>query len=612
MKNDSSNDIEQSVILVVDDNVKNIQFLGKLLSDSGYMVSAAMNGKEALDRIIDDFVPDLILLDMQMPIMDGIETCVNLKKSELTSNIPVIFLSANGDSNDIVKAFDVGGVDYVVKPFSPVELLARINTQLSLQLLLKNEAELRKQAESANKAKSEFLANMSHEIRTPMNAILGFAEIIRSRFTDKKLQEYIEPICNSGETLLSLINDILDLSKVEAGKLDLQYSSVDLSKLCSDLHMVFNQKVLEKGLQLSINIDQSIPEKLVMDPTRLRQVLVNMIGNAIKFTKEGSIILSVYLIENESINNGYIDLKISVQDTGIGIPKDQCEKIFEAFEQTSGQQFSSYGGTGLGLTITKRLIEMMHGELSVESVLGEGTVFNVLIRGVEVAHDIELDSQTELFDKASIHFEPSTILIVDDISNNRDLLTAYLDSWDFNILEAVNGKEAIYLVNDCRPDIILMDMNMPIMDGYDATRLLKDDIDTKDIPIIAVSASALKEDEEIIKALCDKYLHKPVSSRVLIGALCSYLPYTISKQPVSHSQFSNDSVVDNIEPKDLSLEMIKVPGYLIHELKCACRSSDLQALGVLLDELDIYSPKLCSSIRLCVKKADYDQVLKLL
>jgi signal transduction histidine kinase/DNA-binding response OmpR family regulator len=387
-------------------------------------------------------------------------------------------------------------------------------------------------ANAANQAKSEFLANMSHEIRTPMNAVLGFAEILGNKESDPSKSRYIKNIHSSGKALLSLINDILDLSKVEAGKLVMQYGSVSLAALLEELETIFTKKAQDKGIALSTTLPPDLPPALILDETRLRQVLINLIGNAIKFTDRGFIRIGASHQFPEQ-SHSHVNLTIRVQDSGVGIPVEQQNKIFEAFEQTTGQKVKEFGGTGLGLTISKRLIELMGGSISVQSEADEGSTFTIELPQVEIVTATAEERKTEAIDFGSPQFKPATVLIVDDIDYNRDILRTFLDDFGFSFREAADGQEALGQIYKQRPDLILLDMKMPGMDGYEVSRRLADDPSVSDIPVIAVTASALKEDVEMISQLCDGYLSKPVTHDELIRELMKHLKHSF---PTTHKK----------------------------------------------------------------------------
>ncbi len=387
-----------------------------------------------------------------------------------------------------------------------------------------------REAERANQAKSEFLANMSHEIRTPMNAILGFAEILTAKVKSKENQHYLSSIVSSGKTLLTLINDILDLSKVEAGKLSLKYSVVDIQFILEDMQNIFSQKVDENNVNFIMDIDRDLPKALLLDETRLRQILLNVIGNAVKFTESGYIKLTVQII-NPNKDKSKLDLKFSVKDTGIGIADDQKEAIFESFRQQKDQDHSRYGGTGLGLAITKRLVEMMDGEIILESELGKGSIFSVILHDIDVSSVIEKKKDTG-FDSSTIHFDEAKILIVDDIKTNRMLLKGYLNDYKLTLLEAKNGKDAVDMAKKFLPDLILMDLKMPVMGGYEASEILKSHPETQSIPIVIITATVREDIEKLIPDRCDGYLRKPTSKSQVIQVLARFLSHSIQKKAI--------------------------------------------------------------------------------
>ncbi len=447
--------------------------------------------------------------------------------------------------------------------------------------------EAKQKAEVANKSKSEFLANMSHEIRTPMNAILGFTEIMRGKCGDPQQEHYLEAIHSSGRSLLRLINDILDLSKVEAGKLRLEYSSVSIKNIFAEMELIFEQRLRDKGLSFIIEINEEDSRVLLLDETRIRQILVNLIGNAVKFTDSGHIKLSYnYCYTDSSINDNKLDLKISVEDTGMGIPKEDQKYIFAPFTQVRNQKFSKFGGTGLGLTIIARLVELMNGEIFLESDVDKGSRFDVIIKGVEKNSDKSIeDNGAKFVHFESLVFEKSVVLIADDIEYNRELFKKQLECYDFITIEADNGKEVLKKLEQNQVDIILLDIKMPEMDGREASAIIKKNDKLKNIPIIAVTASALIEDEEEIRKHCDSYLRKPISRTDLIFELMKYIPYkrlNTSEESVKGNEeviAKNEDVLAN--KKNLKETLVTYPG-ILEELK-----KEKECIGRLLNASDI-------------------------
>ncbi|QGY44327.1 response regulator [Maribellus comscasis] len=395
----------------------------------------------------------------------------------------------------------------------------------------------KQEAEMANKAKSEFLANMSHEIRTPMNAILGFTEILENKIKEKNFLKYLSSISSSGKALLNIINDILDLSKIEAGKMNLQYEPVNLFSVINEVGQIFDHKTKQKKIDLFIEIDPSIPKVIFLDDIRLRQILLNLVGNAVKFTDKGFVKLSVEKAVCKT-DKQTIDLLFQVEDSGLGIPENQITKIFEAFEQQKNQNLNKYGGTGLGLTITSRLIHMMGGDIKVESQEEKGSKFKVYLYDLEVSSMVEPEQKNKETNISSLIFEPATILVVDDIAHNRELIVSFLEKYELEIYSAENGREAIDIATKYKPNLILMDLKMPIMDGFEATSVLKSDDNLKSVPIIALTASAMKEEQDrILKSGFDHFLPKPISQKELVRELSNYLKYNTSASNETANSF---------------------------------------------------------------------------
>jgi signal transduction histidine kinase/ligand-binding sensor domain-containing protein/DNA-binding response OmpR family regulator len=388
-------------------------------------------------------------------------------------------------------------------------------------------------AESANAAKSEFLANMSHEIRTPMNAILGFSELLRTQLAASKERNYLDAISSSGRTLLTLINDILDLSKIEAGKLELQYEPVAVARVVDEIQKVFSIKAGEKGIKLLTEIDPRLPRAFMLDEVRLRQVLFNVVGNALKFTEKGQVKIQAWVESaNDEPDETRVNLFLEVSDTGIGIPKEQQEHIFGAFAQVSGQNTRKFGGTGLGLTITKRLTEMMHGVITVESEAGKGSTFRLLFPKVAITELAEAEAVATDGQGDFSQFAPATILVADDVALNRALVAGYFEGTAHKLVTATNGLEALEQAEKHRPDVILMDMRMPELDGHATTKRLKANPALKDIPVIAVTASSFREEEAKARRICDGFVRKPFNRAELIAELKRFLKLVEKSDPL--------------------------------------------------------------------------------
>lgn len=388
-------------------------------------------------------------------------------------------------------------------------------------------------AEEANKAKSEFLANMSHEIRTPLNAVIGLSELLTAIVDDEKPKSYLVSIKTAGRSLLKLINDILDLSKIEAGMMKIQLMTVNPFHLLNEIEQIFALKIKQKGIEFKIDINKNLPEALILDETRVRQVLLNLVGNAVKFTEKGFIRLSAdKLFKNR--NHSKVDLIISVQDTGIGIPLSEQKIIFESFKQQYGQSDRRYGGTGLGLSISKRLVELMGGEIQVESEPGKGSKFTLILRNIDVSSEKIIYADVEPFDIKTVWFENNSILVVDDVESNRDLLKDVLTESGLTVYTAENGEEAIILAEEVLPAMIIMDIRMPVMDGRVAAKELKTRQKTSKIPIMALTASVNYMDTaERDDDLFDGFLAKPVIMEQLYAELCKSISFKkIKKRPI--------------------------------------------------------------------------------
>lgn len=413
---------------------------------------------------------------------------------------------------------------------SKIEDLERYKAQLETEVDKRTEEFLaaKLEAEESNRAKSRFLANMSHELRTPLNAVLGFSQILHAReFSPEKLN-YLSSINSAGNTLLALINEVLDFSKIESGKMEIQYSPFSPKNLLEDVWSMFMQKAAEKDIRLVSSCSVSMPKYLLCDVFRLKQILMNLCSNAIKFTSEGQVSIHLDAIREEKSNR--VTLVMAVTDTGKGIPKEQQQAIFTAFEQVKGQKTSEFGGTGLGLAITQKLTSLMEGEVKVESEgEGRGASFIVSIPELEIT-DQEPDATLIAADTAKTYkFSPATVLIVDDISYNRDLLISYLSAQPFEFLQAEDGEEALALLGRHTPDLVLTDLKMPKMDGHQLLQEIDKVYPEHTYAVLLITASVQDSDLIENKELCQDILSKPISQDTLLSVMAQYLDAEITR-----------------------------------------------------------------------------------
>ena len=579
---------------------KNLNFLGcnrALLNDAKLEHFSEIIGTSDYDQLWKDNAEHFREDDIK--VMNAVEGRINyeeLQRSEeghdvwvRTTKVPLI-----DSDNNVIGVFG-SYEDITEQKEAETELEAsRMAVQRELERKVEEKTHELKialdKAEEANRAKSAFLANMSHEIRTPMNAVLGFSEILKDLESDPHKSHYIQYINSSGNALLSIIDDILDLSKIEAGKFELQYGPFAVNSLCRELKTIFERRCEDKDITFELDIDKNLPTLLILDGIRLRQILLNLCSNAVKFTSSGSVSVKTSF-EHTRGSSSCVNLVISVTDTGIGVAEDQQQKIFGAFEQSLGQKVADYGGTGLGLAISKRLIELMAGEIQLESEVGKGSKFSIVLDAVEVAANTHEKTIAPML--SDVTFKHSTLLICDDIDYNREILRAFTSPFGFTIYEATNGLEALEVAAKHNPDLILMDMKMPHMTGYEACRRLRNDTKLKNIPLVAVTASALVEDEKVIREYCDEYLRKPVNKNLLIATLRKFLTHSVSDEADKLDETLEVEVEMKGNVEGLVLELEKIDA--LQEAKHICEAPSVNNIIKFSNEMGLLAEDYGSS-----------------
>jgi signal transduction histidine kinase len=528
--------MEKINILIVDDKSENIIAMEALLDRDDINLISTTLPNEAL-RIAWEQDISIALVDVQMPGMDGFELVEILKTNPRTKDILIIFVTAISiETKYAVKGLNAGAIDYLYKPLNPFVTSAKVDSFIQIvrnqrevkkknQELIQYQKELVKAkelAEQGKRIKENFLANISHEIRTPINGIIGLANMLRNTELTEEQDEMVNLLSSSSSSLLGVLNDVLDLSKIEAGKFSITRSSTQIIELCKSIINLLNITASEKKINLICELADNLPDLIIADSLRLNQILMNLIGNAIKFTNIGHVKLKVEAIDRKGNN---VQLKFSIIDTGIGIAKDNIDKIFEVFEQADEQTTVKFGGTGLGLSIVKNLAKLKGGILTVESIENEGSTFT-FTNWYEIVN-LEKELQIAESDKMKMEiFEDAKILLAEDNPINTYLVIRMLKEWNINVDVVENGQLALEKLKEENYNLILMDTYMPVLNGLDAIKLIRNGYvpGKETIPIINFSATIMEADKQkALNAGANDTLNKSFDKEILYQMLSKYL-----------------------------------------------------------------------------------------
>lgn len=576
---------------------------------------------------------DVYLIDYRL----GAKTGLDLVKRaiEIGCEAPLIILTGENNFEIDNQAMNAGAADYIVKAAISGQMLessiryaiANTNHKKEMQELnaalekrvksrtisleetlsqlkksqielieAKNNAEIAANtAEQCSRSKTDFLSCMSHEIRTPLNAIIGFTDVVFDTNLTKKQKEYLNAIKTSGNLLMVLINDILDLAKVEAGKMTFEYAPFNLSNSISEILQLFETKIKEAQLQLTFKFDPNIPEFLIGDSVRLNQIILNLVSNAIKFTKKGSINIAIQMLNED---NGNVTLEFSVTDTGIGIPKKNLSTIFDKFQQATNETSNVYGGTGLGLTIAKQLVELQGGTISVKSKVDKGSTFSFILSYKKIKSKFETENKEfvpkDLFGSPLI--KNIKILVAEDESLNQLLISTILEKFGFETDIAGNGKIVLEKLRKNKYDIILMDLQMPEMNGFETTYHIRKS-KSPAIPIIALTANVTTTDVERCRAAgMNDYVSKPINNKLLYNTIIKY----ITKEQLPKKRVKNEINQIHTEQQLTKKKCINLDN--LNELTNGNLQVKSKIAKVYLDEI----PKLLFTMKQSMDNLDWD------
>lgn len=571
-------------LLIIDDDEDDFLLVKDLLEDiSQACVLDWASTYEEGQRLLAEDRHDLCLMDYKLGARDGIEL---LKFSnQLGFSGPVILLTGMHQIEIDRQALRAGAVDYLVKSNLSAEQLARSIRYALARRDVERERVERLKAEAENRSKSEFLAHLSHELRTPLSAILGFTELLLNKHNDSESASHLRIVHRNGRHLLGLLNDILDLSKIEAGKLELEKQPISLSAFITDIYFLMQGAAADKNLQLRVETPHPLPIAITSDQMRLRQILLNLMGNAIKFTREGSVVLKIDLIERK----GKQFIWFCVQDSGIGICAETLKVIFEPFVQSKNAQLHPRAGTGLGLTISKQLVERLGGDIQVSSEVGIGSQFSFALPldDLESAETavlaLNFDNPAEL--NVPVPRFNGRVLVADDLRDIRTLIGQFVQLTGVEVVYATDGADAIRSVNAESHsgkgfDLILMDIHMPVMDGYQAAQQLRYQGFTR--PLIALTAAHMKGDmDRCFESGFTAYLSKPVDQNRLYNCLSRFLSPAKNESPVIHQAKSILVVEDDADALAAMAGLLTLMGWQVFSTQYATAA---------LSEIELHNP----------------------
>ncbi|MDP1746523.1 MAG: response regulator [Bacteroidota bacterium] len=622
-------------ILMIDDDKDDFMIVRDIIKDvvhHKYTIDWRPSYEEGLKSIAEKN-HDVYLIDYRL----GAKTGLDLVKRaiEIGCEAPLIILTGENNFEIDNQAMNAGAADYIVKAAISGQMLessiryaiANTNHKKEMQELnaalekrvksrtisleetlsklkksqielieAKNKAEIAANtAELCSRSKTDFLSCMSHEIRTPLNAIIGFTNVVFDTNLTKKQKEYLNAIKTSGNLLMVLINDILDLAKVEAGKMTFEYAPFNLSNSISEILQLFETKIKEAGLQLAFKVDPTIPEFLIGDSVRLNQIILNLVSNAIKFTKKGKISIEIHKLNEDTEN---VTLAFSVTDTGIGIPQNNLNTIFDKFQQATTETSNIYGGTGLGLTIAKQLVELQGGTISVKSKVDKGSTFSFILSYKKIKSKFETETKEfvpkDLFGSPLI--KNVKILVAEDESLNQLLISTLLEKFGFEIDIAGNGKIVLEKLKKNNYDVVLMDLQMPEMNGFETTYHIRNGKNPT-IPIIALTANVTTTDVEKCRAAgMNDYISKPINTKLLYTTIIKY----ITKEQIPKKRVKNETLQICTEQQLTKKKCINLDN--LNELTNGNLHVKSKIAKVYMDEI----PKLLLTMKQSMDNLDWD------